>query len=191
MRGRGVVVFTGRWVEAQQYPWQVVCPVVCRAAGQSTSLQGGNGRIPLNHWTAGGRLLSRHDGCWAGCTRRPTGRRWTGRCGLMWWPPGHQICTVHTHPWNRAFTLGCPSKLVSIWNNRNWNRNQFWHGPKQNVCFGCFGSIPKQRVLLFRLNRFTKFRVVSVFSVCFCLFLNSLFRLFRFYTEKESFDVSI
>ncbi len=38
--------------------------------------------------------------------------------------------------------LGCPSKLVSIRNNRNWNRN-------------------------------------------------SLFQLFRFYTETESFDVSI
>ncbi len=38
--------------------------------------------------------------------------------------------------------VGCPSKLVSIRNNRN-----------QNVCFGCFASIPKQRVSIFRLNR--------------------------------------
>jgi hypothetical protein len=29
------------------------------------------------------------------------------------------------------------------------------------------------------------------FSVCFGLFQNSLLRLFRFYTETESFDVSI
>ncbi len=49
--------------------------------------------------------------------------------------------------------LGCPSKLVSIRNNRNWNRNQFRHYPKQNVCFGYFASIPKQRVSMFRLNR--------------------------------------
>jgi hypothetical protein len=38
---------------------------------------------------------------------------------------------------------------------------------------------------------FIKFRVVSTFSVCFGSFLNSLFRLFRFYTETDSFDVSI
>ncbi len=30
-----------------------------------------------------------------------------------------------------------------------------------------------------------------VVSVCFGLFQNSLFRLFHFYTETESFDVSI
>ncbi len=77
---------------------------------------------------------------------------------------------------------------------------------KQNVCFGCFASIPKQRILVFRLNRnkqksnpnsliesifcyfFRKFRIVSV---CFSLFRNSLFRLFCFYTETESFNVSI
>jgi hypothetical protein len=54
---------------------------------------------------------------------------------------------------DRYFQLGCPSKLVSIRNNRNWNRNLFRHYPKQNVCFGCFASIPKQRVSMFRLNR--------------------------------------
>jgi len=66
-------------------------------------------------------------------------------------------------------------------------------------CFSCFASIPKQRVLMFRLNwnkqktnrnsliesiycigifsyNFMLFRVVSV---CFGLFRNSLFRLFR------------
>ncbi len=46
--------------------------------------------------------------------------------------------------------IGCPSKIVSIRNNQNWNRNQF-----------------------------RKFRN------------KRLFRLFRFYTETESFDVSI
>ncbi len=54
---------------------------------------------------------------------------------------------------NDVSRLGCPSKLVSIRNNWNWNRNKFWHYPKQNVCFGCFASIPKQRVSMFRLNR--------------------------------------
>ncbi len=80
---------------------------------------------------------------------------------------------------------GCPSKLVSIRNNRNSNRNCFRHYPKQNVCFGCFGSIPKQIVSVFRLNQnnqksnrkgviesicqhfFRKFRVVSVETVLF------------------------
>ncbi len=50
---------------------------------------------------------------------------------------------------NTGSRVGCPSKLVSIRNNRNWNRNLFGHHPKR------------------------------------------LFRLFRFYTETESFDVSI
>ncbi len=35
------------------------------------------------------------------------------------------------------------------------------------------------------------FRKFWIVSVCFGLFLNSLFQLFRFYTETESFDVSI
>jgi hypothetical protein len=39
--------------------------------------------------------------------------------------------------------LGCPSKLVSIRNNRNWNPSWFRHYLKQNVCFSCFASIPK------------------------------------------------
>jgi hypothetical protein len=41
--------------------------------------------------------------------------------------------------------LGCPTKLVSIRNNRKLNRNYFRHYPKQDVCFGCFDSISKQR----------------------------------------------
>jgi hypothetical protein len=49
--------------------------------------------------------------------------------------------------------LGCPTKLVSIRNNRKWNRNLFRHYPKQDVCFGCFDSISKQHVSVFRLNR--------------------------------------
>jgi hypothetical protein len=35
------------------------------------------------------------------------------------------------------------------------------------------------------------FQKARVVSFCFGLFRNSLFRLFRFHTEKESFDVSI
>jgi hypothetical protein len=49
--------------------------------------------------------------------------------------------------------LGCPAKLISIRNNRNSNRNWFRNYPKQDVCFGCFGSISKQGVSVFRLNR--------------------------------------
>jgi hypothetical protein len=49
--------------------------------------------------------------------------------------------------------IGCPAKLISIRNNRNWNRNWFRNYPKQDVCFGCFGSISKQGVSVFRLNR--------------------------------------
>jgi hypothetical protein len=45
--------------------------------------------------------------------------------------------------------LGCPAKLFSIRNNRNWNRNWFRNYPKQDVCFGCFGSISKQEVPVF------------------------------------------
>jgi hypothetical protein len=115
--------------------------------------------------------------------------------------------------------LGCPSKLVSIRNNRNWNRNLFRHYPKQNVCFGCFASIPKQSVSMFRLNRnkqktnrnsfigsifcnflqkiygffgfFGFFRFFRFFSRFFRFFSKqfvSVFRLFRFCTETESFD---
>ncbi len=43
-------------------------------------------------------------------------------------------------------------------------------------------------ILVFFSENFGFFRFVSV---CFGLFQNSLFRLFRFYTETESFDVSI
>ncbi len=128
-------------------------------------------------------------------------------------------------PWR----VGCPSKLVSIRNNRNWNRNLFRHYPKHNVCFGCFASIPKQRVSMFRLNRnkqktnpnnligsifcnflqkiygffvffvffgfFGFFRFFSRFFRFFSRFFRfvlkqfvSVFRLFRFYNETESFD---
>ncbi len=87
--------------------------------------------------------------------------------------------------------------------------------PKQNIFFGCFASIPKQRNSMFRLNQnkqktirnsliesifcyfLQKIQGFSVFFVFFVFqffpgfFRNSLFRSFRFYTETESFDVSI
>jgi hypothetical protein len=81
--------------------------------------------------------------------------------------------------------LGCPPKLVSYRNNRNWNRNSFRHYPKQDVCFGCFALISKQGVSVFRNNQnkqkinrnSSKFVKISTFliphtisSVCFgCL----------------------
>jgi hypothetical protein len=49
--------------------------------------------------------------------------------------------------------LGRPPKLVSYRNNRNGNRNEFRHYPKQDVCFGCFALISKQGVSMFRNNR--------------------------------------
>jgi hypothetical protein len=98
--------------------------------------------------------------------------------------------------------LGCPSKLVSIRNNRNWNQNYFRHYPKQKVCFGCFGSTytkkesfgvsiepkqtedqPKQfdrgHILVFFVN-LGLFRFVSK---QLCLF--QLFR-YRFETPKQT-----
>ncbi len=111
-----------------------------------------------------------------------------------------EICA---HAPYKKVLLGCPSKLVSIRNNRNWNRNLFRHYPKQNVCFGCFASIPKQRVSIFRLNRnkqktirnsligsifcsfYRKFMVFSFFSVFFGFFsVFSFFsRFFRFFSR--------
>ncbi len=71
--------------------------------------------------------------------------------------------------------LGCPSKLVSIRNNRNWNRNQFRLYPKQNVCFGCFTSLPKQRVSMFRLNQNKqKTNQNSLIGSIFCYFLQKI-----------------
>ena len=78
--------------------------------------------------------------------------------------------------------IGCPSKLVSIRNNRNWNRNLFRHYPKQNVCFGCFASIPKQRVSMFRLNRNQqKTNRNSLIGSIFCNFLQKIYGFFGFF----------
>jgi hypothetical protein len=78
--------------------------------------------------------------------------------------------------------LGCPSKLVSIRNNRNWNRNVFRHYPKHNVCFGCFASIPKQRVSMFRLNRNKqKTNRNSLTGSIFCHFLQKIYGFFGFF----------
>jgi hypothetical protein len=106
--------------------------------------------------------------------------------------------------------LGCPSKLVSIRNYRNWNQNKFRHYQKQNVCFGCFGSIPKQRISVFQLNRnkqksnrnkqksnrnsvkerifwyfFKKFRVVSVCFGCFGSVPKQRVSMFRLNRNKQ------
>ncbi len=105
--------------------------------------------------------------------------------------------------------LGCPSKLISIRNNRNWNRNLFRHYPKQNVCFGCFASIPKQRVSMFRFNRnkqktnrnsligsifwnvlqniygfFGFFRFFPIFFSVFSVFFRFFSRFFRFVSKQ-------
>ncbi len=82
---------------------------------------------------------------------------------------------------------GTPSKLVTIWNNRNYR-----HYPKQNICFGWFASITKQRVSVFQLNQnkqksnWNSFieSLFRVFPVCFGLFQNSLFWLFWYFSEN-------
>ena len=52
----------------------------------------------------------------------------------------------------------------------------------------------REHILLFfteNFGFFRFFRFFRIFPVFFVLFQNSLFQLFRFYTETESFDVSI
>jgi hypothetical protein len=52
----------------------------------------------------------------------------------------------------------------------------------------------REHILLFfteNFGFFRFFRFFQIFPVFFVLFQNSLFQLFRFYTETESFDVSI
>ncbi len=82
----------------------------------------------------------------------------------------------------------------------------FRHYLKQNVCFGCFASILKQRVSVFRLNRNKQksnqktiwyrayfgifLRKFWVVSVCFGWFQNSLFWLFHFCAKTATFDES-
>ncbi len=103
---------------------------------------------------------------------------------------------------------------------RNQFRLETTETGTENVCFGCFASIPKQRVLMFRMNRnkqktnrnsfigsifcyflqkilgfsvfsLSFFDFLRFFQVFFDLFRNSLFRLFYFFTKTDSFDVSI
>jgi hypothetical protein len=86
--------------------------------------------------------------------------------------------------WNKtaALPVGCPPKLVSYRNNRNWNQNYFRHYPKQDVCFAYFALISKQGVLVFWNNRnSSKFVKISTFlnphtisSVCFGCFYTGL-----------------
>jgi hypothetical protein len=52
-------------------------------------------------------------------------------------------------PYETWSVVGCPTKLISYRNNQNWNRNQFRHSPKQDVCFGWFALISKQGVSVF------------------------------------------
>jgi hypothetical protein len=86
--------------------------------------------------------------------------------------------------------VGCPSKLVSIGNNRNWNRNLFRHCPKQNVCFDCFASIPKQSVSMFRLNRNNqKTNRNSLIGSIFCNFLQEIYGFFVFFSIFSIFSV--
>jgi hypothetical protein len=74
---------------------------------------------------------------------------------------------------DKGVRIGC------LRNDRNWNRNYFWHYPKQNICFGLFRFYtetesfcvliePKQTEEPKQFDRehilvlFRKYRVVSV-----------------------------
>jgi hypothetical protein len=102
-----------------------------------------------------------------------------------------QLSSAHIH---LGVLVGCPSKLVSIRNNRNWN----WHYLKQNVCFSCFASIPKQRVSVFWLNRNKQKTnrnsliesIYWYFFIKFCVVLGC-FSLFRFFSKQFVSVVSI
>jgi hypothetical protein len=90
--------------------------------------------------------------------------------------PVHKISAIpETCPYLRG-------RVVSIRNNRNWNRNLFRHYPKQNVCFGCFASVPKQRVSMFRLNRNKqKTNRNSLMGSIFYNFLQKIYGFFLFF----------
>jgi hypothetical protein len=49
----------------------------------------------------------------------------------------------------------------------------------------------KEHILVFFSENFGFFGFFGFVSVCFGLFQNSLFRLFRFYIETESLDISL
>ncbi len=52
--------------------------------------------------------------------------------------------------------VGRPPKLVLYRNNRNWNRNDFRHYPKQDVCFGCFALILNREFWCFETTETNK-----------------------------------
>ncbi len=60
--------------------------------------------------------------------------------------------------------------------------NCIWHYPKQNVCFGCFASIPKHRVSMFRLNqKKQKTNRNSLIGSIFCYFFTEKLEFFSFF----------
>ncbi len=66
----------------------------------------------------------------------------------------------------------------------------FRHYPKQNVCFGCFASIPKQRVSMFRLNRNKqKTNRNSLKGSIFSNFLQKIYSFFNFSVFSGFFSV--
>ncbi len=105
--------------------------------------------------------------------------------------------------------VGCPSKLVSIRNNRNWNRNLFRHYPKHNVCFASMYTEtesfdvsiepkqtkdkPKQfvreHILQFFTENFWFFRIFLFFH--FFLGFSVFFSFFSVCFETVCFGVSV
>ncbi len=104
--------------------------------------------------------------------------------------------------------VGCLSKQVPIWNNQNGNRSSFFGTIRTfvlvvsllhwNIDFLCFDWTETNRKPTETVWYAANFGIFSgnlgffqSFSVYFGLFQNRWFRLFRFYTETESFDILI
>ncbi len=101
--------------------------------------------------------------------------------------------------------VGCPWKPISIGNNQNWNWDypalsktkhlfRLFHLYTETDSFSVSIELKQQNSYQNSLNEsifWYFFRKFGAVLVCFGLFRNSLFRLFRFYTKTESFDVSI
>ncbi len=86
--------------------------------------------------------------------------------------------------------LGCPSKLVSIWNNRNWNQKTSFGTIRNKMFVSVVSLLYWNRVLMFRLNRnkqFDREHILLFFTenlgfLCFFDFfcLSIFFCFFRF-----------
>ncbi len=101
-----------------------------------------------------------------------------------WWRPRPQsrprwVSIFHSKEWGEACLL-----QVRVSFETSFDSKQPKLYPKQNICFGSFASIPKQRVSLFRLNRNKqKTNRNSLMESIFCFFSENL-GLFRFVLKQ-------